>query len=226
MPEEKKIKSGPIVLLILDGWGIAPSGGGNAIAQAKTPNFKDLVAKYPATILTTDSKVNIGNNYLAIGTGKQRFSKNNSSIFDYFSQAGMKWQVLAEPEKLAHGSFFINNKKKIKDSNFLVVSAGVSDDYQNSPAMATELLTNELLKKIKSRKFDFILAIPANLDLVAHSGNFPATVEAAEIIDQKLNSIVKTVLDNAGVLLVTASHGHAEEEQSCSFNNSRQTIRR
>src|SRR5690242_11719417 len=37
----------PVVLLVLDGWGIAPDSAGNAISQAKTPNYKNLLTNYP-----------------------------------------------------------------------------------------------------------------------------------------------------------------------------------
>lgn len=41
----------PMVLLILDGWGDAPGGPGNAIAMAKKPNYDDLLTKFPHTTL-------------------------------------------------------------------------------------------------------------------------------------------------------------------------------
>lgn len=44
--------SPPVVLLILDGWGIAPASPGNAISQAKTPYFDQLYSAYPHTQLT------------------------------------------------------------------------------------------------------------------------------------------------------------------------------
>lgn len=45
--------SKPIVLIVLDGWGIAPEGPGNAVSRAKTPNFDKLWAGYPHTKLKT-----------------------------------------------------------------------------------------------------------------------------------------------------------------------------
>lgn len=47
--KEKKLK--PIVLVILDGWGISPNIQGNAIAQAKKPFFDELDRFYPSTAL-------------------------------------------------------------------------------------------------------------------------------------------------------------------------------
>jgi len=207
---EKKENSGTLVLLLLDGWGIAAAGEGNAISRAQTPFFKELTAKYPATVLMPShlaiakKKTNIPDNYLAIGTGKMKALKNDASFFDYFAGAGKRWLTIVDPEKLAYGAFFINNKKKLKSDNLAVVT-------NVSGADAVEALATELLKKIKSRKFDFILAIFSNLDLVAHGGDFSGAVEAAENIDRALNKIAKTVLSNSGVLLISSSHGNAED---------------
>lgn len=41
----------PLMLLILDGWGISREKEGNAVAQAKTPYFDSLISTYPNTFL-------------------------------------------------------------------------------------------------------------------------------------------------------------------------------
>jgi 2,3-bisphosphoglycerate-independent phosphoglycerate mutase len=41
-----------VVLVVLDGWGLAPTGPGNAIAAARTPVFDLLWARHPHTVLT------------------------------------------------------------------------------------------------------------------------------------------------------------------------------
>ena len=44
-------KTKKIILLILDGWGIAPASKGNAITLAKLPTYNMLLKKYPNTEL-------------------------------------------------------------------------------------------------------------------------------------------------------------------------------
>src|ERR1700751_3006615 len=39
-------------LIVLDGWGLAPAGPGNAVSLAKTPVFDELRASYPHCELT------------------------------------------------------------------------------------------------------------------------------------------------------------------------------
>ena len=44
-------KKGPLALIIIDGWGYTPEREGNAIAQAATPFYDELMEKYPHTLL-------------------------------------------------------------------------------------------------------------------------------------------------------------------------------
>ncbi len=44
-------KKGPLALIILDGWGVAPDGGGNAISHAHKPFWDRISAAYPHTTL-------------------------------------------------------------------------------------------------------------------------------------------------------------------------------
>ena len=41
-----------LALVILDGWGLAPAGPGNAIDLARTPNFDRLWDEFPHTTLS------------------------------------------------------------------------------------------------------------------------------------------------------------------------------
>ena len=46
--------------------------------------------------------------------------------------------------------------------------------------------------------------------MVGHTGVFPATVEAVQIVDEMLGRIRAAVLAGQGILAVTADHGNAE----------------
>lgn len=75
----KRCRRIPFLLLILDGWGMAPSWGGNAISLAGTPMFDDLWKKYPkTTLIASGSQVGLpdetpGNSeagHMNIGAGR------------------------------------------------------------------------------------------------------------------------------------------------------------
>ena len=46
----------PVMLMILDGWGIRPAGPGNAVSLAQTPHLDNLLSRYPHTRLQTSGK--------------------------------------------------------------------------------------------------------------------------------------------------------------------------
>lgn len=49
MPKRPK----PIILTVLDGWGYSPETKGNAIALARTPNYANLLKRFPNTLIHT-----------------------------------------------------------------------------------------------------------------------------------------------------------------------------
>jgi 2,3-bisphosphoglycerate-independent phosphoglycerate mutase len=54
----------------------------------------------------------------------------------------------------------------------------------------------------------------ANTDIVAHTGNLRATIEAVEVVDKCVGKIVNLILGKDGVVFITADHGNAEELQN------------
>ena len=84
----------PVVLVILDGWGIAPSGPGNAVKLAQTPNLNRFAKTFPSTKLLASGqavglpKAEAGNTetgHLNLGAGQivyQDLPRINQSIAD------------------------------------------------------------------------------------------------------------------------------------------------
>ena len=89
----------PVALVILDGWGLAPPGPGNAVALADTPVFDALQARYPHSMLKASGEAvglppgQMGNSevgHLTIGAGRILFqdlmrvnrSIGNGSFFE------------------------------------------------------------------------------------------------------------------------------------------------
>ncbi len=84
----------PVVLVILDGWGLAPPGPGNAVELADTPVFEALWARYPHGTLAASGEAvglppgQMGNSevgHLTIGSGRilyQDLARVNNAIAD------------------------------------------------------------------------------------------------------------------------------------------------
>ncbi len=128
------------------------------------------------------------------------------------SEAGLKQLHIAETEKYAHVTYFFNGGKEqifTGEERLLIPSPRVNS-YDKKPAMSARELTAKVIEKVKESVYDFIVINFANADMVGHTGNLQATIEAIEILDRKVGEIVDTILSYDGVVLITADHGNAE----------------
>ncbi|MBP9749040.1 2,3-bisphosphoglycerate-independent phosphoglycerate mutase, partial [Patescibacteria group bacterium] len=129
------------------------------------------------------------------------------------ADAGLKQLHIAETEKYAHVTFFLNGTVEEpfpKEDRVIIPSPRVSS-YDQKPEMSARELTARVVKEVAAGSYDFIVLNFANGDMVAHTGNLPATIEAATVVDDCLGKIAEAVLAKDGVLFITADHGNAEE---------------
>ncbi|MFA6533961.1 MAG: 2,3-bisphosphoglycerate-independent phosphoglycerate mutase [Patescibacteria group bacterium] len=130
------------------------------------------------------------------------------------SDAKLKQLHLAETEKYAHVTFFLNGLQDIKypGEDQVVIPSPRVPFYNQKPEMSAGEITDRLLKEIKSDKYDFIVVNYANADMVGHTGDIKATIEAVEFVDNCLGRVVDLTLARGGVVVITADHGNAEEK--------------
>ncbi len=131
---------------------------------------------------------------------------------EYISSLGMQQLRIAETEKYAHVTFFFNGGREEPfefEDRELIDSPNVAT-YDLQPAMNAPLLTEKLVAAIKDEKYDVIICNYANPDMVGHSGNFDATVQAIEALDTCLSQVVEAIKTVGGEILITADHGNAE----------------
>ena len=125
----------------------------------------------------------------------------------------MRQLRLAETEKYAHVTFFFNGGREEPfpgEDRVLVPSPKVAT-YDLQPEMSAPKLTKVLLEAIGSGNYELIICNFANADMVGHTGNFDAAVQAIEAIDDSLGQIVQALKSVGGELLLTADHGNAEQ---------------
>ncbi|KKR35379.1 MAG: 2,3-bisphosphoglycerate-independent phosphoglycerate mutase [Candidatus Magasanikbacteria bacterium GW2011_GWA2_40_10] len=137
----------------------------------------------------------------------------HNSLAEVISKAGLKQVHVAETEKYAHVTFFLNGT--IEDpfpgeDRKLIPSAKVSS-YDQKPEMSALEITKEVNKFIDSAKYDFVVLNLANADMVAHTGDLAAGIKACEVTDKCLGEIADHALAQNGVVVITADHGNAEE---------------
>jgi 2,3-bisphosphoglycerate-independent phosphoglycerate mutase len=118
---------------------------------------------------------------------------------------------IAETEKYAHVTYFLNGGKEepFFGENRLLVPSPKVKTYDLLPEMSAKTVTTSLKKVLG--EYDFIVVNYANLDMVGHTGNIPATVKACETVDQCLGDLVETARENGYHIVITADHGNAEK---------------
>lgn len=135
------------------------------------------------------------------------------SLGEILSRAGKTQLRLAETEKYAHVTFFFNGGSEMVypgEKRILVPSPKVPT-YDLQPEMSANALTDQLIKALQSQEFDFILVNYANTDMVGHTGDLKATIQAVETIDRCLGRVVEALHPVHGILLITSDHGNAEK---------------
>ncbi len=119
---------------------------------------------------------------------------------------------VAETEKYAHVTYFFNGLKEDPYPNeYRVLIPSQTGQHDEHPEMRAREICSRMVQAIEEKTYDFILANFANADMVAHTGNFKATEEAIRILDEQIGILMKTVLENDAVMLITADHGNAEK---------------
>jgi len=129
------------------------------------------------------------------------------------ADAGLKQFHAAESEKFAHVTSFFNGGKMdpLKNEERLIISSpDNTNNYSDHPEMSIDKLSSNLIEKIERTDTNFFVVNMANADMVGHTGNLEATIQAIKAIDEQLGKIAKAVLGVNGVFIITADHGNAE----------------
>lgn len=215
---EPSPRPGRVVLLLLDGWGIAPDMEANAITTAKTPVFLELIKEYPVAILTTGRK-SLNARYLTLGTGRDIADENLESsvtLSSVLSAAGLKQIKIAETERFAALTHFFNGhaENKTIGEEWKIISSEAGDKSVK-PLLALKRTVKEIIKEINSNDpRDIIFASIPYLDLVAASGDLAVIKRAVEFLDKNLRSIWSAVEARNGVLIISAAAGNVERARN------------
>ena len=128
------------------------------------------------------------------------------------SEAGLRQYRTAETEKYPHVTYFMNGgieQPYPGEDRHLVPSPRVAT-YDQAPAMSAEQLTDSCIAAIKKGLYALVVINYANPDMVGHTGEMNATIEAISTVDQSVGRLLEATNRMGGTLLVTADHGNAE----------------
>ncbi len=142
------------------------------------------------------------------------FDKENvpNTIGEYIANQGLKQLRIAETEKYAHVTFFLNGGREDKfaeEDRILVASPKVAT-YDLQPEMSAYEVKDKLVEALGEQKYDFICLNFANGDMVGHTGVYEAIEKAVKAVDECVKDVVEAAKANGYEVVQIADHGNAD----------------
>ena len=140
--------------------------------------------------------------------------KMHNILGAYASDVGLTQFRCAETEKFPHVTFFFNDYRDEpfdREDRQIIPSPRDVSTYDQKPEMSAPKVTEEMLRRIASDKYDLFILNYANGDMVGHTGSLSAAIKAVETVDACVGKVVDAVLAKGGSLIVTADHGNCEQ---------------
>lgn len=142
------------------------------------------------------------------------FDKENvaDTIGEYVARQGLSQLRIAETEKYAHVTFFLNGGREEEfegEDRILVASPKVAT-YDLQPEMSAYEVADKLVGALDRQKYDFICLNFANGDMVGHTGVYEAIEKAVKAVDACVAKVVEAALRNGYEVVQIADHGNAD----------------
>ncbi len=142
------------------------------------------------------------------------FDKENvvNTLADYLGSKGLRQLHIAETEKYAHVTFFLNGGREepAKGEDRILVPSPKVATYDLQPEMSAPEVTDRLTESIRSGKYDFIVVNFANGDMVGHTGVYDAIQKAVAMLDKCVQRTVEAAVANGYEIIIIADHGNAD----------------
>ncbi len=141
--------------------------------------------------------------------------KLHMTLAEQYSRLGLRQIHIAETEKYAHVTYFLNGGWEDpfpNEDRVLIPSKRHFPTYDLIPEMSTREIGEEVVKAMVSdAPYSLIVCNFASPDMVGHTGNLEATIKAIEILDEVLEKIFDASMRNNYTIFITADHGNAEQ---------------
>ena len=135
------------------------------------------------------------------------------TLGETISRLGLRQLRIAETEKYAHVTFFFNGgveKPFDGEERILIPSPKEFPTYDLIPEMSAYKVADAVCAEILGRKHDVVILNFANCDMVGHTGDFNAAVNAVQAVDECVGKVRDAVAQIGGYLIVTSDHGNSE----------------
>jgi 2,3-bisphosphoglycerate-independent phosphoglycerate mutase len=136
-----------------------------------------------------------------------------TTLGEHISALGLRQLHCAETEKYAHVTYFFNGGRDSPypgEDQLLIPSPRVAT-YDLKPSMSARQVADQVIARLRSKQYAFIVVNFANGDMVGHTARRDAVLEAVETLDHEAGRVLDTAWDIGYTALLTADHGNCEE---------------
>jgi len=138
--------------------------------------------------------------------------KIETTLAAEISKAGLTQAHIAETEKFPHATYFLNGGREEpykNEKHIMLPSRKDIKTHDQAPKMRAEGIADKVIEEINAGD-DFIFINFANPDMVGHTANVPAIIQAIEETDAQLKRVIDALTAKGGIAFITADHGNAE----------------
>ncbi len=136
-----------------------------------------------------------------------------NTLGEVLAEAGKTQLRIAESEKYAHVTYFLNGGREVEFDGEIreIVESPDVPTYDQQPEMSAAEVTDTAIDVVEADDPDVLVLNYANPDMVGHTGDYRAAVEAVEAVDTQLGRLVEVLEDAGAHVFVTADHGNADD---------------
>jgi 2,3-bisphosphoglycerate-independent phosphoglycerate mutase len=136
----------------------------------------------------------------------------NNILGEVVAREGLRQFRTAETEKYPHVTYFFNGglEKPFEGEDRELIQSPMVATYDQAPLMSAEAVTKTVCTAIEKGIYSLVILNYANPDMVGHTGNIEAAIEAIEAVDHYIGKVVESVNKMGGTALITSDHGNAE----------------
>lgn len=160
-----------------------------------------------AGMLQYDGDLHVPENYLVEPPSIDR------TMSEYLCAEGVRSFAISETQKFGHVTYFWNGNRSgyIDESLETYVEIPSNNvEFNTTPAMKVREITDRTIELLRTGDYQFGRLNFPNGDMVGHTGDLAATIEAMAAQDDCVRELVSVIDELGGVLIYTADHGNAD----------------
>jgi 2,3-bisphosphoglycerate-independent phosphoglycerate mutase len=207
-----------ILPIILNKKGIIKKGDGLFFFNFRADRARQIIKSFTGEL---NNDLPLGVKLLTMLPYYKEYNKNymydvekpETSLGEFFSNLGYTQLRIAETEKKAHITYFFAGEREgaFNGETRKIFKSPDVRTYDLKPEMSAGKITEELVKSIKSNKYNLIIHNFANGDMVGHTGKLKAAIEAIKYLDKSLEKIYNSLDLNEWIWIITADHGNCDK---------------